>query len=632
MKKFVKCVYAVSLTSSVVFSSAFYNVWGTAPTSTNSSIGEVAGKDDDSRMEVRFLQTLGILYPEKAATTKDDKFYIAGTSDPEQPLYINDQEYQGRTLNGAFEVEVSVPEDGFYQCVFRQGDVSKVVPIFKNVSVDPKYDGFAVPSVVRKNSGIIDSSVFPSSSVIVKEKKVTLSCMAPANAKVSANFCGTTFELRQENSSAEEGVTTKYSIEVNLESSLQDDKCYNLGAVKYTVEYNGNVEEKTSLGKIYYAKEELSLPKAIRVVWNNAFIKDRAHIDGNVISELKKGNIAEVIGKENGMYEIKYGDQSGWVGEICCEPIFDQIEINNEISGVNFTKNDKWEILTFKGTCNPVFTSNLVDDKLSVKLYNTVGNLDLSSLRQSSSLFDDVTSKSEDGYLEIVFNLKEKDILWGYNIGIDEDNNSLAIELRKKPVLSSNPEKPLQNISILIDPGHGGSDPGALGLMGKIGYYDEKTVNLANALELKKCLEEAGAKVYMTRETDKYVSLSDRVGYIEDIKPDIYIVMHSDASATKIKANGVAIHYTNRNPRSKEFASLILDKITSYTGAGNRGIKETDFYVLRFGACPSIFCENYMVTNIRDSANLALKGTRTAIARGIKDGVIELLHSSVTTE
>lgn len=615
MKNFVKYISVVGLTSSVVFTSVVFTALAKSPSSYN-DMSEIVS---NNVVTLKLPQTLGIIYPKTAVTTTGDSFYIVGTSDPAQPLYINNQEFLERAPNGLFEVTVSVPQNGIYSCVFKQGDVTKAVPIFKNTQVDAQYNGFAMPSVINKAIGGIDSSIYPTQNVIINQKTVTLSCMAPSQATVLANFCGATFKLSQEKQTLQEGITTKYSVTVDLSSSLENGKCYNLGNVVYNINFKGNISEKASVGKVYYSE---FLPQYVRVSWHFGFLRSTPSNNNDTISILKKGVVDRVVKEENGMYQLGCG---GWINKKFVEPILEQIDINNVISAVSFAQDEKCEKIILKGTSSPVFTSGLMNDKLVVRLYNTTGNLDLSSLQQYSSLFKGITSKSENGYIEIIFNFKENNILWGYNV--EYDGNDTIIYARKKPMLSPNTQQPLQNISVVVDPGHGGSDSGAPGLIGEVGGSCEKDVNLVNALAVKKRLEKLGAHVIMTRDSDKYVSLSDRAEIMDSSKPDFIVTLHADASGTNMMAKGLTIHYANSNNRSASLASLLAKIGSNYTERENRGAKNTDFYVSRSTVCPSVFGELGYLTNAADAISLFSEEKIFDIANAVGDALINYLKS-----
>lgn len=573
----------------------------------------------DNGVNLSIPKSLGIIYPKTVFTTDKDTFYIVGTSDPSQPLYMNDQELTDIASNGIFEVTVSLPQNGVYNCVFKQGNETKVVPIFKNVQADISYNGFALPGVIRKNVLAIDSSIYPTQNIVTDKKTIKLQCSAPAGASVTADFCGVNYPMYQEKTTSEIGVAAKYYTNVDLSSIIDEEKTYKLGNVVYHINFEGNEEDKISSGNIYYSK---NTPQFVKVSWAYGFLRPDSKNDNDTISVLKKGVIDRVVAVDNDKYQLSCG---GWILSKFTEPIFETVDITNYISNAKFYQDSKCEKLTLNGTNNPIFTSGITGDKLIVRLYHTKGNLDFSNVIQASRLFNNISNQNNDDVLELTFDLKSSEDLWGYNI--EFDGNDTIIYLKKKPSLSSDSSKPLQNLNIIVDAGHGGSDTGALGLIGEVGGAVEKDINLANSLAVKKRLESLGANVVLTRDVDKYVSLSERANMIENVKPDFVLVFHANASAINMMAKGLEIHYTNDNRFSESFSKLAAQKAIEYTEryGRNKIIVNTNFYIARNTFCPTAYYECGYLTNASDTKGLFDAQGVFDLANSVADSIIEFL-------
>ncbi|WP_146138317.1 N-acetylmuramoyl-L-alanine amidase family protein, partial [Chamaesiphon polymorphus] len=115
---------------------------------------------------------------------------------------------------------------------------------------------------------------------------------------------------------------------------------------------------------------------------------------------------------------------------------------------------------------------------------------------------------------------------WGYQTAYR--NNNLVITLRNPPQLSRNPQKPLSGLTVVVDPGHGGIDSGAVG-RAYGNTYLEKTVNMQVSEYLQQALIDRGANVVMTRTTDINPSLDDRQVIINRTLPVVSISIHHDA-------------------------------------------------------------------------------------------------------
>ena len=116
---------------------------------------------------------------------------------------------------------------------------------------------------------------------------------------------------------------------------------------------------------------------------------------------------------------------------------------------------------------------------------------------------------------------------------------------------ADNKSKPRKKI-VVLDPGHGGKDPGAIGVYGKT--Y-EKNITLAMGKELKSILEKRGYTVYLTRNTDVFIPLRQRVRIAQKYKADLFMSIHAD-SALNRNAKGLSVYTLSENASDKEAAAL----------------------------------------------------------------------------
>lgn len=162
---------------------------------------------------------------------------------------------------------------------------------------------------------------------------------------------------------------------------------------------------------------------------------------------------------------------------------------------------------------------------------------------------------------------------------------------------------------IVIDPGHGGIDFGAIGING----IQEKDVVLDIALEilrLNKTIFNNQFNIYLTRYKDTLISLSDRSKLTKGLKADVFLSLHCNASRTTSKGMEVYLHDSD-NLNTKRPISLglsVLNESTRKLGFKKRGVKFANFQVLRETSafCPAILIEMGFVTN-SDEADYFLK-------------------------
>lgn len=201
-------------------------------------------------------------------------------------------------------------------------------------------------------------------------------------------------------------------------------------------------------------------------------------------------------------------------------------------------------------------------------------------------------------------------------------------------------------IVIVLDPGHGGYDGGACKRWGSKNYY-EKNMNLTIAKACKEALEQySGVKVYMTRFSDRYVSLGKRTSFAKQKKADLFVCLHNNA-AEKSGAHGACVFYPNKGLNAKvgksgkELATCIQKRLVNNCGLKNNGIQyrnsrtdryrdrsTADYYQVirssKMAGIPAVIVEHAFITNASDckrflGSDAKLRKLGRADAAGIAD-------------
>ncbi|WP_195212590.1 N-acetylmuramoyl-L-alanine amidase [Staphylococcus epidermidis] len=192
---------------------------------------------------------------------------------------------------------------------------------------------------------------------------------------------------------------------------------------------------------------------------------------------------------------------------------------------------------------------------------------------------------------------------WHTNLNIPADQS-----------LSSNP---LKGKTIVLDPGHGGSDQGASSSTPSKSL--EKNYTLKTAKELKKLLNKEGAHVKMTRSNDKYVSLDDR-----NIKGDAFISIHNDALDSS-NANGVTVYWFK--DKQESLAQTLNSAIQKKALLTNRGSRQQNYQVLRQTDIPAVLLELGYVSNPTDESMINDQLHRQVVEQAIVDGLKQYFSS-----
>jgi N-acetylmuramoyl-L-alanine amidase len=179
---------------------------------------------------------------------------------------------------------------------------------------------------------------------------------------------------------------------------------------------------------------------------------------------------------------------------------------------------------------------------------------------------------------------------------------------------------------IILDAGHGGSDEGA-----RVHSFMEKKITLTTAMLTKKCLEERGYKVIMTRSRDIYLSLARRVSIANKTKGAAFISIHFNASRSN-SAKGIEVYFCDgsekwRGRASRRLANCILYQLVDQTEANSRGIKNGNFHVIRETEMPAVLVEGGFVTNGEERSLLQNKEYLGKIAEGIALGIDKYFKS-----
>lgn len=240
-----------------------------------------------------------------------------------------------------------------------------------------------------------------------------------------------------------------------------------------------------------------------------------------------------------------------------------------------------------------------------------------------------------------VFLQEKKDTVQGKIYLQEEVNNNYKIySLGKKgiaidifnsvvntPVASDVALSNVKNKIITIDPGHGGSDSGAVGPNG----YTEKEGAFAISQKVASILNQSGAKVVMTRDSDVDVygpnasarnELQARVDVGNNANSDIFVSIHCNAFVNPA-ANGTQTFYYGSSYQGQRLAQSIQEKMIEANGLRDRGISTCNFYVVKHSYMPAVLIETAFITNYDEEALLSDDGWQTTMAKAIAEGINE---------
>lgn len=193
-----------------------------------------------------------------------------------------------------------------------------------------------------------------------------------------------------------------------------------------------------------------------------------------------------------------------------------------------------------------------------------------------------------------------------------------------------------RQITVVIDPGHGGVDPGKVGVNGEL----EKELNLQISFELKKCLEEQGIQVVLTRETDeglydddssnkKASDMKKRCKIINETNPLATISIHQN-SFTDGEVRGAQVFYYTHSDAGKKLAECIQGELVKIPDSYNdRPIKGNDkYYMLMNTVCPTVIVECGFLSNYEEAGKLSDENYQRQIAMSVMTGILDFIQNN----
>lgn len=267
-----------------------------------------------------------------------------------------------------------------------------------------------------------------------------------------------------------------------------------------------------------------------------------------------------------------------------------------------------------------------------------------------------------------IYNHSEKFvlILWGKTPFEKEEREELEPEEKEVERKSEETLKLRKIEVIVVDPGHGGEDYGAVGRRGT----KEKDINLKVAKYLKKELEKRSFKVYLTRNRDIFIPLRKRTEFSNKVGADVFISLHCNASRRITKtSHGVEVYFLSEAKtdweravaalenaslkyefpdqkipddlvevilmdmaqteflyESQKLAEILQESLSEKTEMFNRGVKQANFYVLNGCYSAAVLVEMGFITTPKDERKLRKESFQKKIAEAIAEGILKFKH------
>ncbi|KRN22205.1 N-acetylmuramoyl-L-alanine amidase [Lacticaseibacillus camelliae] len=326
-------------------------------------------------------------------------------------------------------------------------------------------------------------------------------------------------------------------------------------------------------------------------VKTGANIRQYASTSAKVLGTAAAGDTLDVIYQEGSWTQIAYKNTAAWVSTSTVDLTGKTVTLASPEQTQPQSKQPAQTVSAIKVTTNLAVNLRSAAGLNAPVMTQLPKNTTLTVLDQSSEWYKVQTASGKTGYLAS----------W-----------TVTTPGTKSAKAATN----LAEATIVLDPGHGGSDSGAESTSGRF----EKTYTLQTAEAIGAALKAQGANVIYTRSSDKFVDLAPRPVVGEKAHADAFISVHFDSSANANEASGFTTYYYNAK-KDMQLAKSLNSAFDSNLKMTNRGVQFGNFEVIRNNTQPAVLLEMGYINNDKDFAHIASGAYQQQVAGDVVKGL-----------
>jgi N-acetylmuramoyl-L-alanine amidase len=563
---------------------------------------------------------LEIIHPKNNSTINASTVYFTGNTEPDAVLTINGKPAKV-SPKGAFSEVISLNR-GTNNIILKTSSAQGQNEIMYTINV-PAYET-TIPAYPIK---IDTASVYPQKNILFR-----------AGDAINVSFKGST-GLKASFSIGDKvkNIPMVEQIPKNTYSQPEFGKQNQVSSVPvkgyykgfYKIQYDDNFSNEQIKIQLTSPKQKLSSiakGKLSTIPYNSPpligevttdYAVTRTAPDQSRLTPLPFGTLLSLTGKIGDVYRFKYSNSlSGWISEKDIQILPPQsmwAESTVRLLSVDSNADDIYIKIPLTQKL-PFIIEQTSENQMNLRLFGAKMDVDLFSYDGAEDFIKELKWIQEsDDCLKLNISANSKQF-WGYSYYYN--GNTLVLKLRKAPKVDT--FAPLQNKIICIDAGHGGTEPGAIGLTG----VPEKTINLGIARELKTILEFKGARVIMTRNSDETTEIFSRVKTANANNSQVIISIHNNSlpsSRNPLEEHGTSVYYYHS--QSLPLAKFLHQSLLDMTGFKDFGVFYDSLVMTRPTEAPSVLLEVGFMINPDEYNQLITPEFQEKAAYGIAQGL-----------
>jgi N-acetylmuramoyl-L-alanine amidase len=577
--------------------------------------------------QIAASKSLYVSYPPADHQTASDRIFLIGSAPSEGKVSVNNK-------------PVPRSQKGHFASVFN-------LKVGKN-TFEVDYKGQTKTIVVTRSAAaktdlpkdnFVPNSLEPQGDMArMPGELVCFGANGPAKAKVNVNVAGQDIKLQEQSNSVDLPDNKSALIDRNQPQAMYGAGQYLGCAIASAAADLGNPTYKLEVGNPATTISQTA-PGKIQILSPTNLDIAEVKIDGGItrtgagsdfsrLTPLPKGTKAAITARQTGNNNGKPAnwvrlDYGGWM-------LAEQVNVT---SGVTVPPKTIVKSLTStnrQGATDVVIplqvpvpiTLEQGTNTLTLTLYNTTAQTDIIRFNDNPVVSRLDWKQTSPGVVQYVFNLKSKQ-QWGYKLRYQGSN--LILSLRHPPKLDkTNISKPLAGTKILLDPGHGGKDPGAVGPNG----YTEKEANLYAAKLLANELAMRGASVYLSREVDKFIELSDRQTIIDNLEPTLALSVHHNSLPDGGNPDTKGFSTFWYHAQAQSLAMYLHNYVVKDTGRNSYGVFWDNLALARPASAPSVLLEWGFMSNPSEFELISDPLEQQKMAKSIANGITQWLQTA----